>query len=135
MFFVEKLCVLSAITGTEIEVEPRLRRQCDRRRFDPLDSRIPHSFVQTDRVHFSLTDLWITEASFIPADLAVPWSLPTKIACWKSLSTLVCYHCTPKCGSQMARTLETNHHAQVACECRHQFLVCVVWLAVKFGTS
>ena len=23
------------------------------------DSRIPHSFVQTDRVHFSLTDLWI----------------------------------------------------------------------------
>ena len=80
-FFVEKLCLLSATTGMEIDVShipghdnaiaDDLSRWSD-------ENPIPHSFVQSDRVRISLPDLWRNplKPSFIPHDLNVPWSLP-----------------------------------------------------------
>ena len=54
---------------------------------------IPHSFVQADRVRFSLQDLWVAQVkpSFTPPDISLPWSLPNWFTCWKSLSTILGY--------------------------------------------
>ena len=81
-FFVEKLCLLSAKTGMEIDVGhvPGHDNQIadDLSRWDE-STPIPHSFVQADRVRISLQDLWIHQVkpSFTPPNLEVPWSLPS----------------------------------------------------------
>ena len=81
-FFVEKLCLLSAITGMEIDVGHIPGH--DNTIADDLSRwtgniPIPHGFVQTDRVRISLTELWVNpmKPSFIPSNLIVPWSLPS----------------------------------------------------------
>lgn len=81
-FFVEKLCLLSALTGMEIDVGHIPGHDNfiadDLSRWNQIDS-VPHSFVQADRVRISLPDLWVNplKPSFIPADLILPWSLPS----------------------------------------------------------
>ena len=81
-FFVEKLCLLSAKTGMEIDVGhiPGHDNQIadDLSRWDE-STPIPHSFVQADRVRISLKYLWIDQVkpSFAPPNLDLPWSLPT----------------------------------------------------------
>lgn len=81
-FFIEKLCLLSAMTGMEIDVGHIPGH--DNFIADDLSRwsgalPIPHGFVQADRIRCSLSDLWIKplKPSFIPSDLRVPWSLPS----------------------------------------------------------
>jgi len=80
-FFIEKLCLLAAKTGMEIDVGHIPGHDNfiadDLSRWDGM-APIPHSFVQADRVRFSLQDLWVAQVkpSFTPPDISLPWSLP-----------------------------------------------------------
>lgn len=80
-FFIEKLCLLSALTGMEIDVSHIPGH--DNFIADDLSRwsgslPIPHNFVQADRIRIPLNDLWLRpmKPSFVPGDLSLPWSLP-----------------------------------------------------------
>ena len=81
-FFVEKLCLLSALTGMEIDVghiPGHANILADDLGRWSGSGPIPHSFVQADRIRFDLSELWLSpmKPSFIPNDLNLPWSLPS----------------------------------------------------------
>ena len=80
-FFIEKLCLVSVQTGIEIDVShiPGHDNYIadDLSRWNQSDE-IPHSFLASERIRISLSDLWVKPKCpcFTPANLSVPWSLP-----------------------------------------------------------
>ena len=82
-FFLEKLCLLAAISGMELDVHhipgPLNILADDLSRWDG-STPVPGNFLERDRIRISLSDLWISHGSpaVFPADYSLPWVLPTR---------------------------------------------------------
>ena len=82
-FFLEKLCLLAAISGMELDVHhipgPINILADDLSRWDG-STLVPGNFLERDRIRISLSDLWISHDSpaVFPADYSLPWVLPTR---------------------------------------------------------
>ena len=80
--FLEKMCLLSAMLGMEIDVNhiPGAQNVVadDLSRWDQLPPP-PHSFNLQDRIRIPLTELWQirTSPTLIPTAASIPWTLPT----------------------------------------------------------
>ena len=80
--FLEKMCLLSAMLGMEIDVNHVPGAQNiladDLSRWNQVGPP-PHSFQLQDRIRIPLTALWLIRASptLIPATASIPWTLPT----------------------------------------------------------
>jgi hypothetical protein len=80
--FLERMCLLSAMLGMEIDVNHIPGSQNifadDLSRWDQTGSP-PHSFQLKDRIRIPLTELWHirTSPTLIPKTASIPWTLPT----------------------------------------------------------
>ena len=80
--FLERLCLLSAMLGMEIDVNhiPGSQNTLadDLSRWDQSGDP-PHHFKLSDRIRIPLSDLWNIRRSptLIPAAASIPWNLPT----------------------------------------------------------
>ena len=79
--FVEKLCLLSAIFSTELDVQHIAGKNNDEAdalsRWNGTDV-VPHNFALSDRVRITLSDLWIPNIhpQVYPEDAFLLWKLP-----------------------------------------------------------
>ena len=80
--FLERMCLLSAMLGMEIDVNHIPGSQNiladDLSRWDQTGSP-PHSFHLKDRIRIPLAELWQirTSPTLIPKEASIPWTLPT----------------------------------------------------------
>ena len=80
--FLEKLCLVSAVTGMELDVSHIPGAQNveadDLSRWDQKGS-IPHSFKEHERIRINLDQIWFIRQrpTLVPSTAAIPWSLPT----------------------------------------------------------
>ena len=79
--FLERMCLISAMLGMEIDVSHIPGSQNiladDLSRWDQSGNP-PHDFQSTDRIRISLSDLWNIRRSptLVPAHANIPWTLP-----------------------------------------------------------
>lgn len=79
--FLEKLCLLSVLSGMEIDVShiPGAANveADDLSRWDQQGP-VPHRFLPSDRIHITLDQIWHVRQSpcLIPSHAVIPWSLP-----------------------------------------------------------
>ena len=80
--FLERMCLLPAMLGMEIDVNHIPGSQNifadDLSRWDQTGSP-PHSFHLKDRIRIPLAELWQirTSPTLIPKEASIPWTLPT----------------------------------------------------------
>ena len=80
--FLEKLCLLSAVSGMELDVSHIPGAQNveadDLSRWDQKGP-IPHSFQAHERIRINLDQIWFIRQrpTLVPPSAAIPWSLPT----------------------------------------------------------
>ena len=80
--FLERLCLLSAMLGMEIDVNHIAGSDNiladDLSRWDQI-GQPPHNFQLSDRIRIPLPDLWNIRRTptLVPSNASIPWTLPT----------------------------------------------------------